>query len=193
MGYFNAFPNIRWNNLLMVDITRRAAVINKLRGNPFLFVPYEMQSDDTPQTIALNYYGDSQLDWLIYLANNTIDPYTDFYKSQTALDQFVIQKYSLQAEISRGRQLKKYEVLDWTQDETTEDNILFWYSSFAPNVKLSVETMKNSTFASYYSEFKPKRIYTYEFEENDAKRTIKLISQSYATQVMQEFREILNG
>ena len=192
--YFQHFPYILYNDEVVTDITRRSSVLKKLEGNPYLFLPYTVTEGDTIETIADDYYGDPGLSWLIVMANNIIDPIADFFKDYQTFNEFVIQKYSKQAEKSLDRALKKYEILEWTQDNSRTDNIIYYRSIYNPDVLLSKETfLNNDTTKNFYTDFQPLRFFQYETEENDKLRTIQLISSQYTGQVIQEMRTILNG
>ena len=91
--YFKSFPTTLWDKKEMVDISRRATILNKVKGDPYGFVPYTVQDGDTIEMIAYHYYGDAELSWLVLLANNIIDPYEDFFKEKGQLDQYIINKY----------------------------------------------------------------------------------------------------
>jgi phage tail protein X len=91
--YFKSFPTTTWDKKEVVDISRRATILNKVKGDPYGFIPYTVQDGDTIEMIAYHYYGDAELSWLILLANDIIDPYEDFFKEKAQLDQYVINKY----------------------------------------------------------------------------------------------------
>lgn len=91
--YFKSFPTTTWDKKEVVDISRRATILNKVKGDPYGFVPYTVQDGDTIEMIAYHYYGDAELSWLILLANDIIDPYEDFFKEKAQLDQYIINKY----------------------------------------------------------------------------------------------------
>lgn len=91
--YFKSFPTTLWDKKEMVDISRRASILNKVKGDPYGFVPYTVQDGDTIEMIAYHYYGDAELSWLILLANDIIDPYEDFFKEKGRLDQYITNKY----------------------------------------------------------------------------------------------------
>ena len=192
--YFQHFPYILYNDEVVTDITRRSSVLKKLEGNPYLFLPYTIKEGDTIETIADDYYGDPGLSWLIVMANNIIDPIADFFKDYQTFNEFVIQKYSKDAEKSLDRALKKYEILEWTQDTSRTDNIIYYRSIYNKDVLLSKETfLNNETTKNFYTDFQPLRFFQYETEENDKLRTIQLISSQYTGQVIQEMRTILNA
>lgn len=91
--YFKSFPTTTWDKKEVVDISRRATILNKVKGDPYGFIPYTVQDGDTIEMIAYHYYGDAELSWLVLLANDIIDPYEDFFKEKAQLDQYIINKY----------------------------------------------------------------------------------------------------
>ena len=190
MTYFSSFPTITWNNFEMVDISRRAVVLKKLRGNPYLFAPYVCGEDDTIENIAQYYYGDPKLSWMVALANNIVDPYSDFFKNQTKLKLFIAQKYRAEAITHyQNSNITDDNVIAWTQNTTITDNIIHYYSQYNKEVQITKET-----FAKYPNgEFLPMRAYDYEQEENESKRTIQLIDVQFVGQIENEMKALLNG
>ena len=140
--YFQHFPYILYNDEVVTDITRRSSVLKKLEGNPYLFLPYTIKEGDTIETIADDYYGDPGLSWLIVMANNIIDPIADFFKDYQTFNEFVIQKYSKDAEKSLDRALKKYEILEWTQDTSRTDNIIYYLINAVKELSTKVTALE---------------------------------------------------
>jgi len=122
-NYFEKFPTINYAGRNVKDISRRVNFMKKTVSNPYVFLPYTIEEGDRPEDVAYYYYGSTDYTWLIYLANNILDPYHNWPLSQENFDQYLIQKYQ---DLS-GR--KGYEVIDWLQDETNDDNILYYYAS----------------------------------------------------------------
>lgn len=91
--YFRYFPKITHNGKQVRDITKRVRFFEKFRNTPYVFLPYTITEEDTPENIAHLYYGDSKYVWAIYLANNIIDPYLDWPMSQRNLEEYVKHKY----------------------------------------------------------------------------------------------------
>lgn len=77
-SYFTHFPTVNYNGVILTDVTRRAKFLENLRVDPLTFLPYTVSGDDRPEDVAFYYYGDAGFVWLVYLANNIIDPYTDW-------------------------------------------------------------------------------------------------------------------
>jgi hypothetical protein len=60
--------------------------------------------------------------WLVYLANNIIDPYNEWPMDEDTFHRYLIDKYQAQ---SGGR--KGWDVVDWTRDSSRDDNIIYYY------------------------------------------------------------------
>lgn len=193
--YFKKFPNVLWNQRKLVDITRRAALIDKFKGNPYVFLPYTIREQDTIESIAYNYYGDPKMSWLIIVANNIIDVHSDFWKSQKPFESLISAKYKEQAERSTGRYdadeyipMTEREVVEWTQNETITDNIIHYFSVANKDVIVSKRTWEEFPDGEFF----PLRIYDYEDQLNEQKRNIVLISKNYVNQLNSELERVLN-
>lgn len=91
--YFRFFPTITYNGKTVTDITRRVKISDELGADPYLFMPYTVVDDMRPEDVAYYYYGSADKVWMIYLANNIIDPYTQWPLSNKDLTALIEQKY----------------------------------------------------------------------------------------------------
>lgn len=91
--YFDKFPQITYANNLVVDITRRVALLDKVSRNPYVFYPFEIESEERPDQLSNRYYSDPYKAWLIYLSNKITDPYYEWYLSNDELNELVELKY----------------------------------------------------------------------------------------------------
>ncbi len=91
--YFIKFPRIDYNGMKAVNITARPQLLNSVRGNPFLFYPYEVKEGERPDQLADRYYKDPYMVWLVYLSNQIIDPYYDWNMSYNEFSAFIRKKY----------------------------------------------------------------------------------------------------
>lgn len=94
MSYFTAFPKIKYNGKLVTDITKRVKIKEYLESDPTIFMPYTLTDDMRPDELAYFYYGDSNLSWLIFLANNIINPYFEWTLPVADFDRNINKKYS---------------------------------------------------------------------------------------------------
>lgn len=121
--YFKNLPEINYQNTLVKDITRRVHFLKKSIENPYVFLPYTIKEGERAEDIAYHYYGDANYAWLVYLANDIIDPYHEWPLDPRTFDNYIIDKYSEQSG------LKGNDVIAWAQDETDilSDNIVYYY------------------------------------------------------------------
>lgn len=119
--YFNKLPEIRYNNVLVRDITRRVNFLKQTVENPYVFLPYTVKEGEKAEDIAYYYYGNQNYAWLVYLANNIIDPYNEWPLDEDTFNSFIIDKYKERS----GRQ--GWDVVAWSQDETRDDNVVYYY------------------------------------------------------------------
>ena len=94
--------------------------MSAIQNNPFLYYPYTVQEGERAEDIAQFYYGSVDYIWLVYMANNIIDPYHEWPLDPRTFNAYLVDKYQDQSgEIGEN-------VLDWISDETNDDNILYY-------------------------------------------------------------------
>lgn len=91
--YFEKFPVINYSNAQVVDITRRAVLIDKVSRNPYVYYPYELAEQERADQFSSRYYEDPFQSWIIYLTNKITDPYYEWYLSESQLADFCEKKY----------------------------------------------------------------------------------------------------
>ncbi len=91
--FFGKYPKIFYEGLQAVDLTRRVKIATTIRGNPNLFYPLTLTAGLRADSLADAYYGDSELDWLIYHSNEVVDPYYDWYLDEIEFRDYVAKKY----------------------------------------------------------------------------------------------------
>ena len=90
--YFQRFPIIAYANVECRDLTRRVRIDQEIKTNIDLYYPAELEAGFRVDNLSEAYYGDSQLDWMIYLMNDIVDPYYDWYISEIDFNDFIITK-----------------------------------------------------------------------------------------------------
>jgi hypothetical protein len=119
--YFENFPIVEYNGKVMRDITRRNQLVKTLTTNPMLFLPYTVKQNERAEDIAQFYYGSVDYSWLVYMANQIIDPYYEWPMDEETFNNYLIAKYEeLSGETGD-------DVVDWTKDDTITDNIVYYY------------------------------------------------------------------
>ena len=113
--FLSHFPQTTYNNTAIVDISRRVSIEGANYKIPNMFYPVTIQAGTRTDTIADIYYNDPEQDWLIYLSNQIVDPYYQWYLSDEDFQSFIIDKYG-DAELPQ--QKIKYYRNNWSGDDT---------------------------------------------------------------------------
>lgn len=216
-SYFNFFPSTLYsvdsnNNGLdiVTNITTRFAFEQSLKENTNAFYPYEIKDSDTPETIAYKIYGSSERHWIVLNFNNIIDPQYDWPLTYPNFIKYVDKKYAANgaanATVQSGLTWAQsqnnihsyYQVNTRTSTAVTADSktikekVRITANAYA-NVIVGTTsyTLKNGTVINETVSKEKLTYYDYEMEENEAKRKIKLLKPEFATDVFEEFKEIV--
>ena len=183
--YFDLMPTINYNingttsneYTTVANIFVRQKLTQLAREKAFIYYPYVIEDGERPDTLAHEYYGDVKYTWVIFFANDIVDPYFEWPLSTKEMNNFITKKYDSIAEamstihsynrILRETTSYKKEVL-LEIDETT-------YDSLDPTLRKTVSK------------------YEYEIEKNEAKRSIDLIDDSLVASVFNEVRKSLKN
>lgn len=91
--YFRHFPQVKHSGRDVTDITKRIAFFDRVAKDPRVFLPYTVEEGMKAEDVAYYYYDDPGYVWLVYLANNIIDPYSDWPLDQNDLERYIEEKY----------------------------------------------------------------------------------------------------
>ena len=184
--YFQKFPTVSYGGMKVRDISRRTNFIQSTLANPMLFLPYTIPEGMKAEDVAYHYYGSVDYTWLVLLANNLLDPYTDWPMDYDMFNDYLIAKYSEQANA------EYYDVIAWTQNDTITENILFYYKELdtGETIQVGPETF-SSVDAAFVDGFSVMRIYDHENLVNEAKRNIQLVDYEYKDMITAEFASLI--
>lgn len=192
--YFSHFPIITYNGVVSRDITRRTTFVQDVLSNPYVFLPYTVKDGERPEDIAYNYYGTVKATWLVLMANNIVDPYTQWPIPSWVFEGYIISKYQQQSG-KTGR-----EVLNWSQDETTLDNVVYYYRETedgqifrtSPNTFPYIYDISGVvTGQSVEPGWAPVRVFQYEYDLNEGRRDIQVVDSNYYEQIEREFKRLI--
>lgn len=188
--YLSYFPKVEYGDYIVRNITRRIKIKERLNSKPYVYMPYTVVNNDRPEDVAFYYYGSVEMTWLIYAANDIIDPYTDWPKTEADFHSYLIKKYGeASGELGFG-------VIAWTQRTDISDNILYYKNELGDRISndtYDLNTGSDPVDPSFIAgNWTPHRIYDKEFEDNERKRNINLINKDYAKQIIAEFRGLVN-
>ena len=210
MLYFDTLPKIvtvdnNNNPVIATNLLSRASIIQNLLVNPALFYTYDIQDGDTPEIVASKYYGDPYRYWLVLFSNQILDPQWQWPLSSVQFESYMEDKYGAFAAGNNQTMVaytqtivqeyrKIYTSYDSTTANTTTINYTIDQNTYT-NLITGTQTVNLPSGASctITIEKTPIDLYTYEVEQNEAKRTINLINSIYAGQFEQQLDSLMNG
>lgn len=92
-GYFSRFPIIEYRGKQTIDLTRRVKLSDSILRQPNVFYPFTLTNEMRPDTLAFDYYGDPNVEWITYLSNGIIDPYYGWYLTDDEFGKHIENKY----------------------------------------------------------------------------------------------------
>ena len=173
-GYFKDFPKVEYQGKIARNLISRPKIKDQILGNPDSFYEYIISDDLRPDQVSYLYYDDPHLVWLIFLANNIVDPYYDWPLTQHMFEDFLISKYGTVA----AAQAK-----------------ILHYKHNTKGTIITKETFDlNATFGKIVAgQYTAVYAYDYEDELNEAKRKIKLVDKRFAASARSLLREVMIG
>ena len=92
-NYFSKFPAVAYANTYAIDLTERATIVSPIPSSPFVYYSYDISNGQRADEIADTYYNDQYMDWILYLSNEIIDPYYQWYLPNDKFNTFLQAKY----------------------------------------------------------------------------------------------------
>jgi hypothetical protein len=223
MKYFENFPRLIYtfdknveNQQFVVDILARSAFLREVANNTNIAYEYQIQDSDTPEVIAHKIYGDPYRNWIILLYNQIVNPFYDWPMKNDVLDSFVVNKYNMTIDQSKStihhyekeirevasyngttleENVKTYTISQYDYNQNTSSLVENTLPTIADtSLVISTETYNYTTYIlTVTTTHKAVSNYTYEFNENEKRRTIRLLQDFYVTRVEDEFKEIMRN
>ena len=119
-NYFSRLPDFEYVSRLpdakISDYIRVKNLFKKgtLREDIFqelaFFTKYNIKGNDRPDNVAFEVYGDSNLDWLVLLANNIVNVYEEWPLSNENFDAVMLEKYGSYEKLNEVAQYETVEV-----------------------------------------------------------------------------------
>jgi|SaaInlV_100m_DNA_5_1039725.scaffolds.fasta_scaffold00016_7 hypothetical protein len=196
--YFRYYPQTQYafaNGSFTIEksvknISLKTSLINNLSQNdPYSFLRYTIRENEKAEDIADFYYDDPAMSWLVYFANDIVDPYTQWPKTYENFTEYFRKKYASQA-LPTGT-----DAIVWGQDTTRTDNIVHWKKTDDETILISPDSyIRAQTFNGDFvaGDWTAVRRFDYEMEENEELRNIILVNTSYVPTVLENLRSLLN-
>jgi hypothetical protein len=214
MKYFSTLPFIistdpNGNKIAAVNLLVRTSIVPGLLNTPSLYYEYDIQEGDTPEIIASKYYNDPYRYWLVLFANQLFDPQWDWPLPYQIFINYINDKYASVAANNNMNpiaytQATNYEyrkiisTIDSLTQNTTTDIYVVDFATYT-NTITSTETVafqptrwNSNAQVTVITSKAPLSIYDWEEEQNEKRRSIRLLNASYVNQIEEQFNYLVN-
>lgn len=196
MGYFRELPDVEYQSFLSDAISSKEYITvknlfrrNKLRDdlrNVFtIFNKYEIVDGARPDTVAEEFYGDAELDWVVLMTAGIINVRDEWPLSNYQLYQYAEQKYGI-LELNDVRYFETKEIKDSNgrlilpAGKVVDGDFVLNYSDNGNKVSVSGLDVRRGVSN-----------WEYETIENNKKSSIYLLKRGYLQQFLNDMREIM--
>ena len=173
--YFSSFPKIYYdaagngNYKLVTNLLRRVQIKEGLKESAALFDLYDITGEETPESVAEQFYGNQKYYWVILLFNNIKDRFYDWPLSQEQFETYINDKYT------NVNGIHHYEVTQDSGPTTSFDN--------SHMIQVNSTTSGATAVTNY----------DYELRLQQKKRRIKLIKSEFLDLITDEFRTLIGA
>ena len=157
----------------IVNITQRAKIKERLRQHTTTMHDYVIGDHERPDTVALKLYGDVKYTWVVLLINDIVSLY-DWPMTNSEFELYLIVKYgSLTNSQNQG-----------TRTDAAWSAAKFYYTTEGDRVDAttyaSLGTRQGITNTPY----------TQEVEDNDTRRTIKVVHKRFLPGILSALKTL---
>ena len=192
-NYFKYLPDVyvrtssyRQNNVdpytLGKNLFRRIKIKENLEDSILGFTQYTIPNGARPDQVALEFYGDMSMDWVVLLTNNIINVYEDWPMEENELYEYIVSTYG-ESDVERVHHWVTQRIKD------TRGRVV---------LKDGIEVPENFTYkfpdgTTYPKEdtVRPVTVYEVHSEDNEAKRNIYLLKREYLGAFIEEFESLV--
>ena len=189
MGYFRELPNVEYQDFLSDSISSQSYLTvknlfrrNKLRDdlqNVFtIFDKYEIVEGARPDTVAEEFYGSAELDWVVLMTAGIINVRNDWPLSSKELYDYSLEVY--EDSLNDVRHWETKEIKDLNGKLILPKGKIVNSTFTIPNPDVYNATLNPVT---------PVTNYEYEVLKNNKKRSIYILKREYLQQFLNDMRD----
>jgi hypothetical protein len=222
MEFFQQFPTILYTfdpNLFdydsVVNIFARVKILDAVLQNSLVYYQYAVKDSDTAEIIASKYYGDTKRHWMVFFANQVVDPYFDVPLKERDLENNIVLQYgslaNAQETLFRVQQFVNVTTTfagtsnTISYQSTMEDSFSYNFATrqleniTLPSIEFPVldqgsttVVFPDGTIVKTNTVWVAQSAYDYHVQQNENKRQIQLLDNQYATSLEQELQSLLS-
>jgi len=196
MGYFRELPDVEYQSFLsdaissqdylkVKNLFRRNKLRDDLQNVFTLFNKYEIVEGARPDTVAEEFYGKADLDWVVLMTAGIINVRDEWPLSNYQLYKYAENKYGVE-NLSNINHYVTREIKDSNgrlilpEGKDVNEDFTLNYSDNGSKVSLSGINVRRGVTN-----------WEYETNKNNKKSSIYLLKQGYLQQFLNDMREIM--
>ena len=195
MGYFRELPNLLYQSFLpdktssldyteVKNLFRRTKLRDYLQNVFTLFDKYEIPDEFRPETVAEEFYGNDELDWVVLTTAGIVNVRNEWPLNNRDIFNYSFEKYGDNLNATRFFETKEIKnssgsiILE--KGRVVDSDFVFKY--YDTNGIVEVKGTNVRTGVSNYD---------YEVRLNEEKRSIFVLKSEYLQQFLSDFRDIM--
>jgi len=195
MGYFRELPDVEYQSFLsdaisskdylkVKNLFRRNKLRDDLQNSFTLFNKYEIVEGARPDTVAEEFYGNDELDWVVLMTAGIINVRNEWPLSNYQLYNYVDNKYGDRINDNNFYETKEIkdsnDRLILPSGKVVDEDFTLTYSDNGVNVTVTGTNVRRGVSN-----------WEYETRKNNKKSSIYLLRRGYLQQFLNDMREIM--
>lgn len=91
--FFTYFPKIVVDGYSIRNFTLKVEIVESIKNDPNFFQVYQIKNGETPESLAQDFYEDPNLCWILLMANDIVDVYSQWPMNDIELERYMTEKY----------------------------------------------------------------------------------------------------
>ena len=172
--------------LRVKNLFKRTKISQTIFDDLTYFTKYQVIADERPDNIAYKIYGDSNLDWMVMLANNITNLQNEWPLEEQSFYRFLINKYGSEAGIETVHHYETQKVID------SKEKVIVPKGLEVPS-NYSVTFLDSGTRTEQIRTSITDEITNRQYEEKiqDEKRNIFLIKPRFTGLIIEEMERVM--
>ena len=175
--YVSRLPNSNIGDYITVkNLFKKGSLQEDILNNLALHTKYKIEGDDRPDNVAFEFYGNSNLDWLVLTCNNIINIQSEWPLLQNDFDRYLLDKYGTYEKLNEIHHYKTQEIKN-SKDvvivpeglQCASDYTVTYYDYYTDREVIVLSRDCTTAVTNY----------EYESEKEDEKRNIFLLKPKY--------------
>ena len=169
------------------NLFKRTKIAEEIFSDLTFFTKYQIITDERPDNVAFKVYGDSNLDWMVLLANNIINVQQEWPLEHQSYYNYLINKYGSDAALQNVHHYETREIKNSVGkvivpeglEVASDFSITFFDTGLGVQQTVSTEIVTEITNE------------VYENRINDDKRNINIIKPRFIGLVIEEIEKVM--